>query len=129
MNHIPVAIHYADDTLSIEFSYSTESTTHADILEEIFAGWNNGSGQESEIFLRREVRSLSVGDYVRVDGQWYACAPVGWREEDEADKDLWFSALGAIRAARLPGSDVRQENHLRWSDKRKLEDARLSAQA
>jgi hypothetical protein len=51
------------------------------ILEETFAQWNRGSGQESKKFLRQKnCRSLSVGDFVRVQDKWFHCDMIGWNE-------------------------------------------------
>jgi len=51
-----------------------------DILEMVFAQWNNGSGLESELFINSKIRSLSVNDIVCVNGRYYQCASFGWNE-------------------------------------------------
>jgi hypothetical protein len=48
------------------------------MLEQVFAWFNAGSGQESQEFVKSRTRSLSKGDFVRLNNQWYQCAPVGW---------------------------------------------------
>jgi hypothetical protein len=50
------------------------------LLESIFAEWNNGSQNESEIFLSMRVRSLSVGDIVGIEDRFFKCASSGWSE-------------------------------------------------
>lgn len=63
---------------TIEAADEQAALTHA------FEQWNNGSGRESEAFRQAndEHRSVSMssGDIVRVDGQAFFCAPVGWVE-------------------------------------------------
>lgn len=53
------------------------------LLEQVFAWFNNGSGQECAMFLESKMRSLSVNDCVRLDGQWYQCRVVGWEKVSE----------------------------------------------
>ena len=55
------------------------------ILEATFAAFNAGSGRECDVFLNGNVRSLSVGDFVFVNGTPYKCMKVGWREVSWAD--------------------------------------------
>lgn len=50
------------------------------VLEKIFAWFNHGSGQECSAFLNGKMRSLSVNDFVCVNGQWYQCKSVGWEK-------------------------------------------------
>ena len=49
-----------------------------DLLEQIFAWFNAGSGNECDEFKRSRMRSLSVNDFVRVNDEWYQCASYGW---------------------------------------------------
>jgi hypothetical protein len=51
-----------------------------DILEATFAAFNGGSGRECPEFLNGKVRSLSVGDFVFVNGTPYKCMNQGWEE-------------------------------------------------
>lgn len=53
---------------------------HNYLLERVFAEWNCGSGVESELFLRSNVRSMSVGDIVLVNGTYYICESIGWKQ-------------------------------------------------
>ena len=48
------------------------------LLENIFAQFNHGSMQECDYLLSNKMRSLSVHDFVKVDGEWFQCASVGW---------------------------------------------------
>ena len=47
-------------------------------LEDVFAQFNHGSGRESKDFISQRMRSLSVGDFVQFDGQWWECLSYGW---------------------------------------------------
>ena len=51
-----------------------------DILEAVFGMFNHGSGIESELFLNSKCRSLSVNDVVLLNGKYYLCESVGWKE-------------------------------------------------
>ena len=53
---------------------------HTDLLEQIFAQWNDGSGDECEFFSKSHIRSLGVGDIVGISGHWYMCMPMGWKK-------------------------------------------------
>ena len=54
------------------------SEEHLGVLESTFGCFNAGSGRESHTFVRAKVRSMSVGDFVCIEAQWYKCMPVGW---------------------------------------------------
>ena len=47
-------------------------------LEDIFTQFNHGSGNECKEFVDNRMRSLSVGDFVQFEGQWWECLPSGW---------------------------------------------------
>ena len=47
-------------------------------LEDVFAQFNHGSGAECKEFVDNRMRSLSVGDFVQFEGQWWECKDVGW---------------------------------------------------
>lgn len=49
-----------------------------DFLEQIFAEFNAGSGQECSEFLDAHIRSLSVNDFVKIEENWYQCKSIGW---------------------------------------------------
>lgn len=57
-----------------------EVEVDADRLEDVWRQWNRGSGQESRYFLNKEMRGLSVGDVVEVDGEYYMAASFGWND-------------------------------------------------
>lgn len=86
-----IVINYIGDRAHTFFVDSEKSTE--DLLEQIFAWFNHGSGQECTEFLVKRMRSLSVNDCVRLDGQWYQCRGLGWEkvsEEfvDQLEKDV-----------------------------------------
>jgi hypothetical protein len=67
--------------------------TDEEILEMIFAQFNAGSGEECEEFLRRKLRSLSVNDFVSINGRWYQCMSMGWKKRNEAFVDKIEAAV------------------------------------
>lgn len=60
-----------------------EGDSVEEILENAFAAFNHGSGQEHELFLASSMRSLSVNDLVRIGTTWYQCESIGWKEVTE----------------------------------------------
>lgn len=119
-----IKIRYNDDTLNTEF---TRVRNHApipasEVLEHIFGEWNNGSGKECSRFLQAGVRSLSVGDYVAVDGLWYRCEGIGWAEKTKDKVDKWFNTLAEVRVQRSVGMTERDEIIAKWRDRRKTEE-------
>jgi hypothetical protein len=67
------------DEFSSSFIMETEGKVDDSIiLERVFAQWNNGSRQESELFVKSQKRSVSVNDIVHVNGNYYQCASMGW---------------------------------------------------
>lgn len=120
--NFPVSLRYNDTSFNISFVQCWQNENVKDVLENIFAEWNNGSGQEGHLFLQSACRSLSVGDYVKVGDQWYRCASFGWDEVSKESVDLWFAEMEACRQARLPGKTYHDERVLRLHDRRKVED-------
>ncbi len=118
-----VSIRYNDDTLNFSFPLSGDALS-ADtnkILEDVFAGWNAGSHEESPAFRQSSCRSLSVGDFVRVGHQWYVCASFGWNKVTDEQVAAWFTELANVRKLRRAGGTFEEERGLRWSDKRVVE--------
>lgn len=48
--------------------------------EQLWKEWNAGSRQESQEFYDAEVRSMSVGDVVEIDGEFYQAKTIGFQE-------------------------------------------------
>jgi hypothetical protein len=82
MKKTNVVIKYPADR---NFEVCLEGDTHPEILENAFAAFNGGSGQEHPEFLASRTRSLSVNDLVQVDGFWYQCESCGWTAVTESD--------------------------------------------
>ena len=81
-----VRILYHDDPEPKKFSgrkdwESYYNAYHSDqeILGAVWEQWNAGSGNECQQFLKLNVRSKMVGDYVSIDGVWHEVLPYGWR--------------------------------------------------
>lgn len=55
--------------------------------EEAWRQWNRGSGYESSEFTDAEERSMSIGDVVEIDDQYYLAAPIGFEEIDIYDEE------------------------------------------
>lgn len=91
MNHA-IAITYADDTFNKVFAQDLADNP-LEALEQIFAQWNNGSNQECPAFINAKCRSLSVGDFVGIDGNWYRCAGIGWTSVPADVVANWLDAL------------------------------------
>ena len=66
-----------------EATYSyvvTNDMSVEDNLERVFAEWNHGSYMECEMFIKSNKRSLSVNDIVCVNGKYFQCQSVGWKQ-------------------------------------------------
>lgn len=122
MNSFNVHLRYDDTTFEVSFKMESKFNEVNNVLEEIFGQWNGGSGMECDIFNKSHCRSLSVGDYVKVDDQWYRCAGMGWKKVSQDDVDLWFNTMSEIRNNRLPGKSLDDERLLRFFDKRKAQE-------
>jgi hypothetical protein len=73
-----IHIIYPDD-FSSSFIMETEGEVEEKaILEQVFAQWNSGSCQESKLFIKSQIRSMSVNDIVCVNGHYYQCLSIGW---------------------------------------------------
>ena len=101
MKNIIVVIYPA--VKKITFVLESDSPTE-DILEMVFARFNNGSGMECKEFIKASVRSLSVNDIVGVNGKLFQCLPMGWKEvselyvsdlEDRVSKHPSFERFGS----------------------------------
>jgi len=83
MKETPIVIDYpGDKRLFVFLKHQSEKVE--DILEEVFEQFNAGSGRECQEFHNTHMRSLSVGDFVNIEGQWWECAACGWKKV-EAD--------------------------------------------
>ena len=119
-----IKIRYNDDTFNTSFTRSDENGPFQaeEVLEHIFAEWNNGSGRECGNFLSKGIRSLSVGDYVCVDGLWFRCESVGWNAQTHEEVNKWFDTLATVRSQRPTSPTINEEIAARWRDRRKTEE-------
>jgi hypothetical protein len=60
--------------------YREVAEIDVDDPEEAWQKWNRGSGRESREFYDAEVRSMSVGDVLEMDGTFYQAQNIGWEE-------------------------------------------------
>ena len=65
--------------------YREITDVEVDDPEDAWAQWNAGSGHETQEFYDAEVRSMSVGDIVEIDGTYYQAKAIGW-DTIEVDK-------------------------------------------
>ena len=84
-----VTVCYPDEHFIATKLKVKDTNNHDAILEQVFAEWNAGSGQECELFKRERVRSFSVNDVVIIhtgEGNvYYQCASVGWNRISESE--------------------------------------------
>jgi len=55
--------------------------------DNVFDEFNAGSNHECPEFIDGKIRSFSVGDLVKVDGQWFRCEMTGWTALTEME--MW----------------------------------------
>lgn len=75
--HIVTVIYPDDFQLSFVLNSDASPT---DILEDVFAQFNHGSGHESKLFVDSRKRSMSRGDIVLLDGVYHRCESIGWTQ-------------------------------------------------
>lgn len=69
--------------LTLETDLSAE-----EVAEVVFARFNHGSGLECREFINARIRSFSVNDIAVVDGRYFQCLSVGWREVSKMYLDI-----------------------------------------
>lgn len=100
--------------MSVVYSHETSFDDIDAILESVFGGWNAGSGQECDEFLKSRTRSLSVGDFVGLNGKFYQCESFGWNEVPRATVNIWCENVEARMVE--TGEDSWQAlNHFRYA--------------
>lgn len=60
--------------------YLTDDRPVKELLERVYDMFNSGSGIEHHRF--KNMRSLSVNDFVVIDGHFFQCLSFGWMEVD-----------------------------------------------
>ena len=72
-----------NDTLECVFTFSLDTNKdHMVLLEMIFFEFNVGEGLLATAYRAKDLRSLSVGDVVIINGVSYECARFGWNKID-----------------------------------------------
>jgi len=90
------------------------------LLNEIWAGWNNGSGEECDAFRGANARSMMIGDYVEITFRdridYYRVESTGWSRVSW--RDLWAEVdayeashqFAELQAHQLESDGVEQES-------------------
>jgi len=91
----------------------------ATLLERVFAEWNGGSGMESEKFESSKVRSLSVGDIVAINGNYYQCKSFGWKHVDPNFVDDLVEKI-ENHPSYKPGGAWFTHNKIRWEENKEF---------
>ena len=84
------------NTIIIRYPYDRDITISRDDnygLEDAFAEFNAGSCHECPEFIEARIRSLSVGDLVKLDGIWNRCENMGWSVMSEAEVMEYMTAI------------------------------------
>lgn len=71
---------FSEEEFSELYREVASVTGDYDNPEQLWEEWNRGSRKESEEFYDAEVRSMSVGDVVDIDGTYHQVRTVGFRE-------------------------------------------------
>lgn len=83
------------EVTSVNFDMNPTGYTDQRICEDVFTNTNLYSGPLWDLMqplpLNRTHTSISVGDYVVIDGRMYRCASVGWERTDTFIPGLRFS--------------------------------------
>jgi hypothetical protein len=122
MKTFNIRIRYSDTTFSSGLLVM-DGTTVDQLLEDIFAQWNDGSGQECLIFSNNKtIRSLSVGDFVEVDGVWYRCEGMGWKVVEDTFVIRWFAEMANFASRRPMAASFADARYGCLQDRRKVEE-------
>lgn len=114
-----IAINYPGDGL-ISFNHETNSD-YDEVLEDVFGMFNRGSGSESKLFADSRMRSLSVNDFVSVNGQWYQCQGHGWKKVtdeyvDELEKSVVSHPMFSVNGAWWCLSDIMAKRSIEYGN-------------
>lgn len=61
-----------------------EELSHLEVCEKIFLSFGNHPTKTEFIWRAMNARSMSMGDFIGIDGTWYQCFSVGFKEVPEA---------------------------------------------
>ena len=112
--HLVTVIYPGTFTMTFREAFHTDDVK--EILEVIFAMWNGRSGGESQDFVRARVRSLSVGDFVKVDDQIFQCLSFGWNEVSQERVDDFTKKVEDHPDFKIHGGWVAM-SEVMWSEK------------
>lgn len=73
-----IIVRYPTEASLVLIEEFPDGTSQEEILEKVFGWCNHGSCSEHPQFLAWKHRSLSVNDFVCVDGFWWQCKSIGW---------------------------------------------------
>jgi len=71
------------------YEHQENPPSHPAILEEVYRQFNHVDGEEFIAHVKPPIRSLSMGDMVRIDDQHYVCASVGWTKLSKRQAEIW----------------------------------------
>lgn len=120
--HLVTVIYPGTFTMTFRETFHTDDVK--EILEVVFGNWNGGSGDESEHFRRSHVRSLSVGDFVKVDDTIYQYLSFGWNEVSQERVDEFTKKVEDHPDFKIHGGWVAM-SEVMWSEKRATLDKEL----
>ena len=116
MRNVAVTICYPDQHLFATSMEVENTDTDQDILERVFAEWNDGSGKECDDFIKQQLRSLSVNDVVIVNDVYYQCVNIGWNQISEQEFLEIEKAVAThqLRLSRQGGASIAL-NRVMWN--------------
>jgi hypothetical protein len=78
----------AETTKEVAFEVEVKNSNvfnHRLFLEKVYRGFGNIPDEDQWWwpFTENKIRSLSVGDFVSLDGEWWQCVSMGWKKVSE----------------------------------------------
>lgn len=99
-----------DSVKELEFVFDVPpSKTHYQVLEMLFVGFGNAPHYEMDVWKEAKIRSMSVGDFVCLDGRWYQCASCDWIQVPETK---------VSRVMGMPVYQTWKDEELRYSNRK-----------
>lgn len=92
------------------FEYEVDAISVDEALETIFRRWNAVDGTEENI--KHRVRSLSVNDMVKLEGEYYIVDQYGWIKTTEEEAKKWMDVASKDRYVRSYGFTKAQKKKL-----------------
>jgi len=88
----PEEMHELVLVFTYEADWTDDRASVGPLLDQAFMSFNVGSDELAALYRARRLRSLSVGDVVRIDGDAYACESVGWEPASKDDVRILSAA-------------------------------------